>query len=270
MDSSTQNPSVSEDWFVTSLDRGLRVLSTFDRDAPMLRVGEVARRTGISRAAARRFLLTLESLGYVGCDAEQRYFLKPLALTLGYSYLASIGTAELVQPILDSTMAATGESCSLSILVNNEILYIARAISARPVQISVRPGDRLPANATSMGRVLLSGLSQEELDHYLDTTEFKAFTDHTITDPDRLRECIAAVRTQGYAIVDSEVGNGIVSIAVPVRGPRDEIRAAININTQTGRKYETDSIRRHLPTLQVAADQVGKVLASLPAAFFRS
>lgn len=235
----------------------------------MLRVGQVAKRTGISRAAARRFLLTLESLGYVGCDAEQRYFLKPLTLSLGYTYLASLGTAELVQPLLDATMIATGESCSLSILVGNDIIYVARAISSRPVQITVRPGDRLPANATSMGRVLLSGLSEEDLDRYLETTEFKAFTDHTITDPAKLRECIEAVRREGYAIVNGELGNGIVSIAVPVRGPQGDVRAAINTNSQTGGKDGTAAIRRHLPSLQASAEQLGKVLAFLPATFFR-
>lgn len=270
MNSSISNSDSSADWFVTSLDRGLRVLRAFDQNAPILRVGEVAKRTDMSRAAARRFLLTLESLGYVGSDAEQRYFLRPLVLTLGYSYLSSMKTSELVQPILESLMGATGESCSLSFLQGHEILYVARAISYRPIQIAIRPGDKLPAYATSMGRVLLSGLSEDELDQYLASTDLIALTERTVADPDELRRIVATVREDGHAVVDGEIGIGIVSIAVPVHGPHGEVRAAMNVNSQTGRKNEVETIRRHLPKLQSAAHQVETVLASLPAAFFRS
>lgn len=270
MQPSTDIPPARADWFITSLDRGLRILRMFDGNSPMMRVSEVAKRAEVSRAAARRFLLTLESLGYVGCDAEQRYFLKPLALMLGYSYLSSIGTSELLQPILDSTMAATGESCSLSILVGNEIVYLARAIPIRPLQISIRPGDRLPANATSMGRALLTGLSETELDEYLEKAEFKAFTDYTITDPKILRERIAAARDEGYALVDSELAIGIVSIAVPVHSPQGDVLAALNITSQAGKKHGADQVLQHLSKLQSTADQVATVLASLPVAFFRS
>ncbi|MBS8224688.1 IclR family transcriptional regulator domain-containing protein [Vannielia litorea] len=270
MKSSTQGPIDQADWFVTSLDRGLRVLRVFDGSTPIMRVSEVAKRAEISRAAARRFLLTLESLGYVGCDAEQRYFLKPLTLALGYSYLSSIGIAELVQPILDATMAATDESCSMSILVGNEIVYLARAKPHRPLQIVIRPGDRLPASVTSMGRVLLSGLSEQDLNEYLETAELRAFTDYTITDPGLLRARIEAARNDGYALVDSELAIGIVSISVPVCGPQGDVLAALNIASQARRSRGTDQVFPHLSKLQSAADQVAKILASLPAGFFHS
>ncbi|MEW5424794.1 IclR family transcriptional regulator C-terminal domain-containing protein [Amorphus sp. 3PC139-8] len=270
MTASTENPKPRADWFITSVDRGLRVLRSFDRNAPLQRVGDIAKKTGMSRAAARRFLMTLEELGYLGCDSEQRYFLRPLVLTLGYSYLSSLNTAELVQPILQSVMEQTGESCSLAFLEGSDIRYIARAISPRPVQIAVRPGDRLPAHATSMGRVLLAGLPEDALKRYFATARMEAFTPHTLTDPAKLREIVTRVREEGHAVIDSEVGIGIVSIAVPVLGPKGETRAAININCQSGRTDTIQTIHHHLPALKIAADQVASVLESLPDVFFRA
>jgi len=250
-------------WFVSSLERGLKVIRCFGADAPLLRVAQVAQRTGMSRAAARRFLMTLEALGYVGCDSEQRYYLKASALSLGYSYLSSLRLGELAQPVLQSVMERSGQSCSLVVLDDLDIVYLARAIAYRPLHMFISPGDRLPAYAASMGRVLLAGLPPEALEAYFARATFKAFTVHTLTDPQRLRAVLDEVRRQGFAMVEHEIALGIVSVAVPVAGRDGTPIAAINVNSQAGSATAEEMMRDHLPLLRSAAAEIGTAVSAV-------
>ncbi|MDH7797174.1 MULTISPECIES: IclR family transcriptional regulator C-terminal domain-containing protein [unclassified Beijerinckia] len=218
--------------FVTSMDRGLRVIRAFGEQHAFLSVTEVAERTAISRAAARRFLKTLEALDYVGSVDGQKYFLKPSVLTLGFAYLSSLGLNEVVQPILTSMLERNGEPCSLAVLSDTDVLYVARAHNHQPLRAAIRVGDRLPAFSTALGRVLLSGKSDEELRTLLTTTPLKKHTPDTITDPTALLEEIIKVRQQGYAFSASEQIVGLIAVAVPIKNAAGEVIAGLGVSTQ--------------------------------------
>src|SRR5580692_9783874 len=175
--------------FVQSLDRGLAVIRAFGPDRERLSLSEVARATNLTRAAARRFLLTLVSLGYVRSDGRE-FSLRPRVLELGYAYLSGLGMPEVAAPHLEELVAHVRESSSISVLDGHHIVYVARVPTKRIMTVAISVGTRFPAYATSMGRVLLAGLSDPELDRYLAAAGFEAFTARTVTDPDRLRAIV--------------------------------------------------------------------------------
>lgn len=152
--------------FVRSLDRGLGVLRAFSAQTPAMSLSEVARRTGLTRAAARRLVLTLVELGYVRARGRE-FSLTPRVLDLGYSYLSSVSLPEVAEPHLERLVAEVGESSSVAVLDNDEIVYVARVPTSRIMTVAINVGTRFPAYATSMGRVLLAGLAKSELDTYL-------------------------------------------------------------------------------------------------------
>src|SRR5512139_1746855 len=148
--------------FVQSLERGLAVIRAFDRDHPELTLSEVATATGVTRAAARRFLLTLAELGYVRSDGRL-FALTPRVLELGYAYLSSMSLPEVAEPHLEALVATVNESSSVSVLDGTDVVYVARVPTSRIMTVSISVGTRFPAYATSMGRVLLAGLDDAEL-----------------------------------------------------------------------------------------------------------
>lgn len=220
--------------YVQSLERGLAVLRAFTQDRPRMSLSEVARVTDMTRAAARRFLLTLEHLGYVG-SAGRQFFLRPSVLQLGYAYLSSFSVAEIAQDHLERLAARLHESCSASVLDGNEIVYIARASTNRIMTIGLSVGTRLPAHCTSMGRVLLAALSPEELNQYFMHADLSARTARTITDAGTLRAELNVVRKQGWCLIDQELEDGVRSIAVPVQDAQGRVLAAINVSTHATR-----------------------------------
>src|SRR6478735_124346 len=152
--------------FVQSLERGLAVIRAFDEQHPELTLSDVARSTGLTRAAARRFLLTLCDLGYVRSDG--RWFsLTPRVLELGYAFLTSLSLTDVAEPHMERLVAEVHESSSVSVLDGADIVYVARVPTSRIMTVSINVGTRFPAYATSMGRVLLAGLSEATLDAYL-------------------------------------------------------------------------------------------------------
>src|SRR5215831_17527536 len=189
-------PATRNSDFVQSLDRGLAVIRAFGPERERLSLSEVARATGLTRAAARRFLLTLVKLGYVRSDGRE-FSLRPKVLELGYAYLSGLALPEVAMPHLEELSAKVRESSSISVLDGHNIVYVARVATKRIMTVAISVGTRFPAYAASMGRVLLAGLSPEELDQYLAEATFEAFTELTVTDPDRLREIIGEVRRQG-------------------------------------------------------------------------
>src|SRR3990170_6819320 len=205
-------PSQPSAQYVQSLARGLSVIRAFDADNPEMTLSDVARLTGLTRATARRFLLTLVDLGYVRTDGKV-FVLTARVLELGYSYLSGLSLPELVQPHLEELMSAVHESTSASVLDGTDIAYVARVPTRRIMSVGINIGTRFPAYATSMGRVLLAALPEDELSRHVPDTELEALTLRTISSIGELRDELARVREQGWALVDQELEIGLRSIA---------------------------------------------------------
>lgn len=239
--------------FVQSLERGLAVIRAFDAENPELTLSDVARATGLTRAAARRFLHTLVELGYVRSDGRL-FKLRPRVLELGYSYLSSLSLPEVALPHMERLVEQVHESCSLSVLAVDEVVYVARVPTKRIMTVAISVGTRFPAYATSMGRVLLAHADAGWVDDYLTTVQMLSLTRRTVTDPDRLRAVLSRIRSQGFCLVDQELEEGLRSIAVPVRDGSGAVVAAMNVSAHISRG-SADVIRRELlpPLLDAAA-----------------
>jgi IclR family transcriptional regulator, pca regulon regulatory protein len=247
--------------FVQSLDRGLAVIRAFGPDRERLSLSEVARATGLTRAATRRFLLTLVRLGYVRNDGRE-FSLRPRVLELGYAYLSGLGMPEVAAPHLEELVAQVRESSSVSVLDGHYIVYVARVPTKRIMTVSISVGTRFPAYATSMGRVLLAGMSDDDLDTYLAEADFAPMTDRTVTDPERLREILSEVRRQGYAIVDQELEEGLRAIAAPIHGAGGAVTAAINVSAHASRVSMAAMRAELLPHLLETARRIEADLRS--------
>lgn len=254
-------PGASEDKdYIQSLVRGLEVIRTFTRYKPRMTLSEVAQHTGLSRAAARRFLLTLVRENYAETDGK--YFsLRPKVLDLGFSYLSSLPMWEVAQPIMRDVVNELQESCSLSVLDGLDIVYVARVPTERVMTIGLSIGSRLPAFCTSMGRTLLAGLPPAELAVFYDRVKLEPRTERTVANMVALKDAVEASRRQGWTLVDQELEMGLRSIAVPVRNRRSEVLAALNVSTHAGRNSAETVKTRFLPVLLDAAQRIS---ASLP------
>ena len=240
--------------FVRSLERGLAIIRVFNADRPSMTVSELAHEAGLTRAAVRRFLLTLCELGYV-YGKNNRYELTPQVLDLGYSYLSALSFPDIALPRLEKLVAETSEASEGSILDRGDIVYVVRVPGPALMTISVNVGARRPANATAMGRVLLANLPPADLEDYLRTYELAPSTPWTITDPAEFRAELRKVREEGYALVNQELEVGLVAIAVPVRDRMGRARAAINLSTHIGRK-SVEEMRALVPMVQKAAADI--------------
>jgi len=220
--------------FVQSLARGLSVIRAFDAEHAELTLSDVARRAGITRAAARRFLLTLESLGYVASDARA-FRLTPRVLELGFSYLSSLSLPEIVQPHLEALSREVDESVSAAVLDGADVVYIARVPTRRIMSVRITIGTRFPAFATSLGRVLLAGLPDGAADAALAASDLPHLTDRTLTDRSALHDELVRVREQGWSLVDGELEPGLRSIAAPLHGRDGRVVAALNVSTSATR-----------------------------------
>ena len=242
--------------FVQSLERGLAVIRAFDTEHPELTLSDVARETGLTRAAARRFLLTLADLGYVRSDGRL-FALTARVLELGYAYLSALSLPEIAEPHLEALVADVRESSSLSVLDGDEIVYVARVPTSRIMRVAINVGTRFPAYATSMGRVLLAGMEPEELDAFLERAELLRLSARTITSQDKLRAELARVRRQGWAMVDQELEQGLRSVAAPIRDRGGRVVAAVNLSAHASRT-SLDAVKRTLlPPLLATAERIG-------------
>jgi len=245
--------------FMTSLARGLAVIRAFADSRQPQTIAQISQQTGIPRAAVRRCLHTLKQLGYV--DAELKNFtLRPKVLTLGYSYLSSTPLTVSAQPYLNNISRALNESSSLAVLEDGEVLYVARAATSRVMSVALNTGSRLPAYCTSLGRVMLAHLPPDQLDAYLEHTRLRPMTVNTVVNPKRLREVLAGVRRDGYAINDEELELGLRSIAVPVRGASGTVLAALNVGAQAARVSVEQLQHEFLPVLQRGAQELAVLL----------
>jgi len=245
--------------FVLSLARGLTVIEAFQERPDGVTVGDVAMRTGLSRAAVRRLLITLEALGYAS-HAGQVYRLSSRVLRLGFSFLSSNSLPGLAPPILEEITAAIHESSSLSVLEGDEIVYLARSATRRVMSVGLSIGSRLPAYCTSMGRVLLAGLPAAERAARVERVELKGLTPRTITDKGSFKAELERVRGQGYALVDEELEVGLRSLAVPVRTRTGRLVAAMNTGVHVSRVTPAEMVERFLPVLREGAERLGIAL----------
>ena len=246
--------------YMASLARGLTVIRAFAQQPHNQTIAQLSHKTGIPRAAVRRCLYTLNQLGYVAAN-ERHFSLAPKILALGHSYLSSTPLVVSALPFLDQVNAKVHESCSIAVLDDDEIVYVARSTrTTRIMSIDLKPGSRLPAYCSSMGRVMLAHLAPADLDKYLDKVKLKPITERTVTAKEKLLQILDAVREKGYAIVDQELEIGLRSIAVPVRNGHGRVVAAMNVGAQAIRVSSREMETSALPHLRAAAQELGTLL----------
>ena len=246
--------------FVQSLERGLSVLRAFSAERPSMTLSEVARTTDLTRATARRLLLTFEALGYMRTDGRS-FELTPRVLDLGYAYVSSLKLPDIAQPFMEALSERVHESVSAAVLDDNEIVYVARVPTKRIMTVAISLGSRLPAASTSMGRALLAELPDDELDAFLARTTVAPATDNTLTKPSALREAILEVRRLGYAVVDQELELGVRSASTVLRNRRGCAVAAINVSTHAGRVSLKELRTAFVPELLATAEAINAQLA---------
>lgn len=241
------------------LAKGLSVIETFTAERPRQSIAEVATASGLDRATARRCLLTLAHLGYA--DYDGKFFtLTPRVLRLGTACLAAMPLPHMVQPWLDRLSEELGESSSVSILDEDEIVYVARAAQRKVMSIALMPGSRLPAYCTSMGRVLLAALPEPEAMRRLLLKPLAARTELTLTDPEAVMAEVRATRARAYAVIDQEVELGLRSIAVPLLNARGGTVAALNLGLPVHAGDAETMVSRYLPALTRVQGEIRKIL----------
>lgn len=251
--------------YVQSLERGLAVIRAFGSAAPAMTLSEVAIATGLSRAVVRRQLLTLAHLGYVRQDGRA-FALTAQVLELGFSYLGSLSYPELARPAMEELARRVNESCSMGVLDGGDVVYVQRIPVRKVMTVALGIGAHLPAYCTSMGRVLLSGLSDEALEAWLDAHPRQALTEHTCTARAAVRERIVRVRAEGYAYVEQELEHGLCSVAVPLRAQDGSIAAAINVGMTFRDGARQRALDEVLPELRATAVAIERQAgARLPA-----
>ncbi|MEG9432200.1 IclR family transcriptional regulator domain-containing protein [Terriglobus sp. ADX1] len=246
--------------FMTSLARGLTVLETFTQQMPQMTISQLANKTGLSRAAVRRCLYTLNKLGYVGSEDGQRYSLRPKMLSLSHTYTVSNTLSSAAQPILERMSEKLNESFSVATLDGDEIVYIARTQVQRLMSVDLHIGSRLPAYCTSMGRVLIASQPPDEVERYLSRVVLKPFTPRTVNTVEKLRMLLRNVRRNGYAVCDQEYEVGLRSMAVPVYAPSGKVIATINLSGHAPRMPMMEMQAKFLPYLRAAANELSVFL----------
>jgi IclR family pca regulon transcriptional regulator len=241
--------------YVVAAARVLSVIRAFGAERPQMTLSEVAEATDLSRGTARRFLMTLEHLGYVTNDGRQ-FALRPKVLELGYAYISGVSLWDMARTHMTETVQRIEESSSACVLDGDDVLYIVRVPAKRRYSMNVNAGARLPAYATSTGRVLLAGLPEDEQESYLSRVTLERFTHNTVRGPDQLREIIAGVRAQGWALLDEELEIGVRSIAVPLPEPGGRWAAAINVSTHSSRYGQQALVHKILPELRSLAEAI--------------
>lgn len=248
------------DGYVQSFARGLAVIRSFSPEARSQTMTEVAQRTGLTRAGARRILHTLLALGYVEMEGRQ-FRLTAKVLDLGFAYLSSLPLWSLAEPFIEALVRDVQESSSVAVLDGRDIVYVLRVPTHKIMSINLGVGSRLPAYCSSMGRVLLAGLNDDALNSYLGAGQFTARTPRTLTDPVHLREEIVRVREQGWALIDEELETGLISIAAPIVGRNGKTVAAINVGLHSSRMNARQAQENILPRLLATARQITERLA---------
>lgn len=245
--------------YVKSLERGLTVIKSFGEHSPEQSVSDVAHATGLNRAAARRFLLTLQQLGYVEQDGR-KFRLRPQTLQLGYAYLSSLPWWRSAQRAAERVRDRVRLNCAVGVLDGDDVVYVAYASVARFTLLNRSVGAHLPAFATAIGRVLLAGLSDEELNQRLDRMRLDKLTPVTVTDRTDIARILAETRTNGYSYVDQELEVGLRSLGVPIFNRGGDIVAAMSVSLIEGQLNRSVIVTRYLEPLQIASREITETL----------
>ena len=247
------------DAYVQSFARGLKVIRSFSARAPRQTLSEVAAATGLTRAGARRILLTLQTLGYVASDGKL-FALTPRILDLGFAYLSSMPIWNRAEPVMEDLVREVQESCSAAVLDATDIVYVLRVPTQKIMRITLGVGSRLPAWCTSMGRLLLSDLPEDELQARLAASTIEAFTKHTLTEREAITARVQQARKQGWCVVNQELEEGLISIAAPITDRAGRMVAALNISGQANRTSAKVMQESMLPALLAASRQISGLL----------
>ncbi len=247
------------DSYVQSFARGLQVIRSFSATAARQTLSEVAAASGLTRAGARRILLTLQTLGYVHSDGKL-FSLTPRILDLGFAYLSSMPIWNRAEPVMEALVQQVQESCSAAVLDATDIVYVLRVPTHKIMRISLGVGSRLPAYCTSMGRLLLADLDDEDIRDRLATSTREAFTKHTLTDIDALFAKVVQARRQGWCLVNQELEEGLISIAAPIVDRAGRAVAALNISGQANRTSAKVMQETMLPALLASAAEISRLL----------
>jgi IclR family pca regulon transcriptional regulator len=245
------------------LAKGLAVIRAFSREHAALSLSDIARSAHIPAATARRCLLTLEESGYVTRNGRD-FLLRPKVLELGAAYLESMNIEQLTRTHLEELARNTSDSAALCVLDDVEIVYVARTSVRTLVRLEAHVGSRFPAHATSTGRVLLAGVSEDRLQHYFESARLEALTERTVTDVAKLRALIDESRRAGYSVVEDELAYGVIALAVPVLDQQRRVVAALNSSSHSRRISRSKLVRERLSMLQQVSRQISTDLAIVP------
>lgn len=243
-----------KDW-IAGLDKGLAMLQTFDEHNPRLTATQAAQRCGLTRTAARRYLLTLLHLGFITTDGKL-FWLTPKVMRLGQSYLESARLPRIVQPSLQRLAMGTQEISFVAVLDGYDLVYIARNGQNRSMNTSFALGARVPCHLTSAGVLLLALLGEEESDAWLANHELKAFTSHTITDPKRMRTELARIRAQDWALSEQQLDLAYRGVAVPLRDHKGNVQGALTVSMPIQHETSKEAVNRVLPVLREVAQSL--------------
>lgn len=246
------------DW-IAGLERGLSLIEAFDDQHPRMTAAQVGQRCGLTRTAARRHLLTLAHLGYVAGDGKL-FWLTPRVMRLGQAYLDSARLPRLAQPFLQRISAGTHETAYLSVLDDDDIVYVARSGSLRQMNTGFVLGARVPAHVTASGMLLLALQGVEACDAWLDGVQLSTFTQHTISDKGRLRLELARIRAQEWAISEQQLDLSIRGVAVPLRDHRGKVQGALSVNMPVQQESADEARHRVLPVLREAAQAMRNLM----------
>ena len=241
-------------YFVNGLAKGLSVIQAFGGESRALTLAEAAARTGLTRASARRILMTLADLKFVARQGDRYFVLTPKVLSLGYAYLSSMPLWSFAEPILERLVEELGETCSIAALDGTELVYVMRIPVHRILTQGVTIGSRLPLYCHSAGRVLLSDLNATQLDSYFGRAKFERYTARTVVEPAKLRKIVAEVARNGYAWVSGEMQKNVSGLSVPIRGAGGRVIAALNCSVNQPDAKEDAAKKRFLPSMKSAAD----------------
>jgi IclR family pca regulon transcriptional regulator len=245
-----------ESHFVQGLAKGLQVIQAFNNTSRAMTLTEVASSTGLSRAAARRMLMTLEDLGFAAKRDKRHFVLTPRVLSLGYAYLSSMPLWAFAEPILEVLVRDVQETCSLVMLDDTDVVYVVRIPIHRTLNQGITVGSRVPAHCNSHGRVLLAGLNAAQLGSYFERASFERFTDRTIVDPARLADALEQTRQRGYAWASGEMQHHLSGLSVPVLDADNKVIAALNVSITQPDASETAFVKSTLPKLRRAAERL--------------
>jgi IclR family pca regulon transcriptional regulator len=258
-----RKPLEKEADFITSLARGLSVLRAFSKEHPEMTLSQVANATQLSAATARRCLHTLVDLGYAA-KRGKLFLLRPAVVAFASAYIESMNLEQIVRPYLQEVRDKTGDSSSLAVLAETEILYLVHVSTNRMVRVPCTVGTRFPAYPTSLGRALLAYQPKEVMDDYFRKVRFSALTEKTVTSKSALRNILATVREERCAAIEDELDYGVVSVAVPIFNTENQVIAAVNCSTSTARTDKTEMTASRVPILREAARSIEIELRRYP------